>query len=193
MRKASWGESKQSILDKIIEQLRFYRIRRHIKPGVSILDLGCGYNAKLLKNLKNQFKIRVGIDLNVNGSIKNVILINGRVDKKIKLASNKFDTITALALAEHVEYPKVMYKETYRLLKKNGQFIMTTPSSMSKPLLEFLAYKLKIISIDEIMDHKRYYDKKSLKLALIESGFKQKNISIKYFQLGLNIIAITKK
>jgi hypothetical protein len=39
---------------------------------------------------------------------------------------------------------------------------MTIPSVYSKPVLEFLAYKLKIISKDEILDHKQYYDKSKL-------------------------------
>lgn len=192
-RKKSWGEEHKSLLDRIIEDLRFNKINKYISKDCTLLDLGCGYNATLLKRYSNSIKQGTGIDLSVNINLKNVKLIKGRIDKKIKLPSNKFDIITSLAVIEHVDSPETMLKEAYRLLKKNGTLLITTPSKYNKPILEFLAFKLKTISKSEIEDHKRYYDKTSLRKELISSGFMQNKIKVKYFQLGLNIFAIAKK
>lgn len=189
MRNKSWGETKISLLDKIIQKLRYHQVLKHINKASSLLDLGCGYNADFLNSIDN-IKQKMGIDLSVNQKIKypKITLKKGMVDKKIDLKDNSFDYITALALIEHVNNQDIMLAETYRLLKKSGSLIITTPFKNSKPLLEFLAYKLKVISITEIRDHKRYYNIDSLTNALIKAGFKKDKIYIKYFNF-LNIIA----
>jgi 2-polyprenyl-3-methyl-5-hydroxy-6-metoxy-1,4-benzoquinol methylase len=183
------------MLDKTIELLRLSKINKYIKPNLVILDLGCGYNGSLLNSISNKIKNGVGVDLSVSDKKinKNIKLIEGKADNRIELKSNSFDLVTALALIEHVENPGKMVKEAYRLLKKGGLFLITTPSVSSKPILEFLAFKLGVISYEEIKDHKRYYDIKSLKLLLIDSGFKANKININSFEFGMNILAIAKK
>lgn len=195
MRKRSWGQTHKSMLDKTIELLRLSKINKYIKPNLVILDLGCGYNGSLLNSISNKIKNGVGVDLSVSDKKinKNIKLIEGKADNRIELKSNSFDLVTALALIEHVENPGKMVKEAYRLLKKGGLFLITTPSVSSKPILEFLAFKLGVISYEEIKDHKRYYDIKSLKLLLIDSGFKANKININSFEFGMNILAIAKK
>ncbi|MEI0594271.1 class I SAM-dependent methyltransferase, partial [Brachyspira pilosicoli] len=72
-----------------------------------------------------------------------------------------------------------------------GRLIITVPSKISKPILEFMAYNLKIIDRIEIEDHKKYYNKKDI----IESA-KLSNFIVekhKYFQFGCNNFAILKK
>lgn len=63
---------------------------------------------------------------------------------------------------------------------------MTVPSVWSKPVLEFLAYRLRVIAEDEIRDHKTYYDRAKLVSALVRAGFDLKKIRHSYFQLGMN-------
>lgn len=193
MRKKSWGEHHKSLLDYVVERQRFTIINKFIKHNPSILDLGCGYDAKLLNNFKGRIKNGVGIDLSVGTCINKIKLIKGRVDKKINLKSGQFDIVTSLAVIEHVDFPEIMLKESFRLLKKGGILLITTPSRYSKPLLELLAFKLRVISGNEIADHKRYYDTNTLKRLLVNSSFSPNNIKIRYFQLGLNIFAIAKK
>lgn len=62
---------------------------------------------------------------------------------------------------------------------------MTVPSVWAQPVLEFLAYRLKIVSEAEIRDHKRYYNRAKLHRVLVdEGGFK--NFNHRYFQLWMN-------
>ena len=49
-----------------------------------------------------------------------------------------------LAVLEHLDHPIEIVKEIERILKPKGKLILTVPSRNSKPVLEFLAYKLKI-------------------------------------------------
>jgi len=191
MRKKSWGEYPKSLLDLIIEKWRYSKIKKYIKRDSIVLDLGCGYDAKLLKSFQNIIKKGIGIDLNFNQKLKSekIKLIRGRADQKINLPLNSVNTIISLALIEHVENPDMMLSESFRILKKGGNLLLTTPSKYSKPLLEFLAFNLGIISKEEISDHKRYYNKKSLLTALLKAGFRKNKIKTRYFQLGLNIFA----
>jgi 2-polyprenyl-3-methyl-5-hydroxy-6-metoxy-1,4-benzoquinol methylase len=190
MRKKSWGEYNKSILDKVIEKVRYSVISNHIK-GPVVLDLGCGFDAELLKSIENKIMNGVGIDISVNKNLssKKIRLIQSKVDSGINLPSQSFDTIIVLALIEHVENPGKMLSESYRLLKDGGRILITTPSKYSKLILEFLAHSLHLISREEVSDHKRYYDKTSLTEELTGAGFKKGKIEIKYFEAGLNIFA----
>lgn len=189
MRNLSWGEYKKTILDKLIQNIRFSLVTNQIQTG-KILDLGCGYNAELLHYLEPRIITGIGIDVSVNKRAfsKKIQLIRGRVDRKIKLPSNTFNAVTALALLEHIDRPDILLKESYRLLKNGGVLLLTTPHLRSKGLLEFLAYRLHLISGHEISDHKRYYTSESLRLSLVDAGFKQSNTIIKSI-FGLTIYA----
>lgn len=58
---------------------------------------------------------------------KNVRLVTGDAEKKIKLPSNSFDLILASHLLEHLENEDGFLKEVNRLLKKNGVFLLAVP------------------------------------------------------------------
>lgn len=196
MKRKVWGQYKKSVLDVLIEIYRLLRVAKYINNiNYKILDLGCGYNAELLSLFSSKIKQGVGIDFSVTKKSKgeNIILLDGHVDKHINLKDNSFDVITALALIEHVENPSKMLQEAHRLLKKNGILLLTTPEVKSKRLLEFLAFRMGVISKREIKDHKRYYSKKSLTKILINSGFSKEKIEIKTFEMGLNLFVKTMK
>jgi len=194
MRKFPYRQEDQSIVDKFIEHLRFGQVLPFIKSSTKVLDLGCGYDANFLSFIAKKIDFSVGIDLHPNLKLnhKKIKLIKGRVDAKLPVKSNQFDIVTSLAVIEHLKSPKTMLKEAKRVLKKGGVLIITTPSQTSKPILEFLSYKLKIVSKIEIADHKRYYNKISLIKELVDSGFHKNRINIRRFELGMNLLAIAK-
>lgn len=179
------------ILDKILRNLRKKQIIKYIGHGTILCDIGCGFEGKLLQDLRSSITYGYGFD-------KQVKMIN---DGKIKLDAADFerdslnlpdasvDAVTMLAVIEHLEGPNNILKEIFRILKPGGKFILTTPSPAGKPVLEFLAFKLKIINQEDIVDHKRYYSKEELGGVLAGAGFDPKNIKMKYFESGFNIFA----
>jgi len=191
-RKTSHFQRKEPILEKILQKIRFRKVFPFVKNGYKVLDIGCGYKGALLKILSSDIDKGVGVDFAVTKKIvaKNVKLVS---QKNLKLPQNYFDLVTCLAVVEHLENPKALIAKAYGSLKKNGKLIITTPSPIAKPILEFLAFKLKVISKQEIKDHKKYYDKKELIDLLAFCGFKQRNIEIKYFTFGVNILAVSVK
>lgn len=111
---------------------------------------------------------------------------------KLPFKDSEFDVVCLLAVLEHLNYPFDMMQEIARVLKPKGVAILTVPSHLAKPVLEFLSFKLKIVSEDEIADHKRYYNKKDL-LSLSANLNTLKLAKHKYFQCGMNNFALFEK
>jgi len=189
LRKISFWEHKLSLLDIIILKLRENKIKTIVKLEWKIVaDTWSWYNAYFLQSIKNKIKLWYAIDLNINNNLKinNIKTIKSNLNNKINLKNNSIDIVISMAILEHLENPKQYLKEIKRILTKEWELIMTIPSLKSKPILEFLAYKLHLISKQEIKDHKKYYNKKSLLKILINSWFEKKYIKHKYFQFWMN-------
>lgn len=196
MRKTSFGETKKgNFLDKLFLNARIKQVTKEIsnlnKDSI-VADLGCGYKADFLLELINTFpniSMATGVDLSVYKTSPNekIRLIEGDLNNHLSLADNSFDLVFSTAVLEHLENYRLAVQEIYRILKKGGVLCLTTPSPMAKPVLEFLAYKLKIIYEHEIRDHKNYFSKDDLEKLFKEVGFN--DVRVRTFQFGFNNFA----
>lgn len=191
-RTRSHFQGKEPFLEKILQFLRFRKVFPFVRKNFKVLDIGCGYTGTFLKSISSDIDEGVGIDISVskNSIAENIKLIP---QKSARLPNNYFDLVTCLAVVEHLEKPTNLLTTAYKSLKNNGKLILTTPSPIAKPILEFLAFKIGIISKQEIKDHKKYYGKTELIELLTSCGFKQKNIEFKYFSFELNTLVVAKK
>lgn len=186
--------NKEPFLEPILRKLRIRKIARYIPKNCKLCDFGCGQKIFLLNTLKSNIRLGVGLDLATNlQTDEKIKLIVCDLEKDIPLQSNTFDAVTSLAVLEHLNNPLQNLKEAYRILKRTGVLILTTPAPISKWLLEFLAHKIGILSVGMISDHKHYFDKKTLKEMLILAGFEEKKMEIKSFQVGLNSLIVAEK
>ncbi|OGH68390.1 MAG: hypothetical protein A3I29_04070 [Candidatus Magasanikbacteria bacterium RIFCSPLOWO2_02_FULL_44_11] len=196
-RKTSHGETGLSLL----ETPAFYFRKRTIEPFLTnckvYVDLGCGYNALLLKWVIQKFKIEkaVGIDLSCNQALANekISFLNGNLNNDLNLADNSVDLVTSLAVLEHLANPLKNIQEIYRILKPGGRLVLTTPTPLSKPILEFLSFKLGLINEDEVKDHKDYFNLKRLRDMLVPTGFQEQKIQASTFLFGLNNFVVAVK
>lgn len=191
----SYGQTGESWLDRLLCRWRYRQIVRRVPRDVAVLDLGCGYRGNLLKTLSRRIREGLGLDQSVSEipAAPNVKLMRCRIDSPWELKDESFDVITSLALVEHLERPDVFFSECYRVLRPGGCLLMTTPSKMAKPVLEFLAFRLGIISRKEIADHKRYYNSTELVEGLRRAGFAEEDIQVTRFQCGFNLMAVVWK
>ena len=113
--------------------------------------------------------------------------------EKIPLQDKSVDCVIMTAVLEHLNNPENIIKEAFRILNKGGILLLTTPSIYAQPILDFLAFKLKIISKEDILEHKKYYKPSNIIKLATDSGFNKENIKYKYFELFLNILVIAKK
>lgn len=180
------AEKKEALLEPILRWMRLQRVISNIPKNSIILDIGCGSSATFLKTVSPQIKQGFGIDFKVENAIfDNIKTTRLQLDDRLPFADRSFDIVTMLAVLEHIENEAKILQEIDRVLVPGGKLIITVPSIIARPVLEFLDYKLKIVSEAEIRDHKRYYDRAKLRNVLIDSiGFEQ--FHHQYFQLGMN-------
>lgn len=198
MKNHSFGEEKMSWLDIFIAYLRYRRLKPYLSSVKSLFDVGCGYNIPFLKWVEHKFKIKElgGIDLSINENLLSNNHYNlkiGDLNLSLPLDDSSIEMATSLAVLEHLDNPDNNLKEIYRILQPGGRLVLTTPAPCAKSVLEFLAFKLKLIDASEIRDHKRYFSRNDLKLALQGAGFLANKIQVKRFMFGFNNLAICLK
>jgi len=115
---------------------------RHIKQADIHIDLGCG-DASLLK--VSPCRQKIGLDY----------LYGDNIVSTLDFADDFADYITMLAFIEHLDDPILIIKECYRVLKRRGHLIITTPFESSK---KFLSLWNKNIE----SEHKQHFHKRSL-------------------------------
>lgn len=192
---SAYGKVPESLLDKLFKKLRSKRILKLIPKNSYLIDLGCGFYGQFLFSLENKIKKGLGLDLEVHEPTASdkIRLLKTKVDEVIPVPDESVQTVTALALIEHVDHPEKMLSEVHRILEKGGTLVLTTPSAKAKCVLEFLAFRLNLINSESIRDHKRYYTIQSLTKSLADAGFALPGIQVRHFQFGYNILAKAQK
>jgi ubiquinone/menaquinone biosynthesis C-methylase UbiE len=176
----------EELLEPLLRWLRLRKVIAQVPPDTRVLDVGCGRTAAFLHTIAPRIKQGVGVDFKVATTrTGNVETSQIRLNGILPFEDASFDVVTMLAVLEHVEHEKSILKEIHRVLKDNGKLILTVPSVWSQPVLEFLAYRLKIVSESEIRDHKRYYDRQKLRKVLVEETNFQE-FRHQYFQCWMN-------
>lgn len=184
---------REPFLEPFLRSMRVRKVLSHIPKDSTVLDVGCGFSGAFLRTISPHIKQGFGVDFKVNNmTYKNITMSRLKFDDRLDFADSSFDIVTMLAVLEHIEKEKEILAEIHRVLIPGGKLILTVPSVWSQPILEFLSYKLKIVNEDEILDHKRYYNRKKLKTALVQvSGFKK--FYHKYFQFYMNNFCLVEK
>lgn len=188
---------KEPFLEPILRKMRIRRVLPHNRkfPRCRLLDVGCGWEARLLKSVEPYIESGVGVDFKapeLSGAKLSTISVT--LDDKLPFGDGSFDVVTLMAVLEHLEKPLSILREIRRVLKKpeaagggaggGGILVGTVPSRAAKPVLEFLSYRLGIVNEAEIRDHKRYFNKRDLAELFAEAGFVE--VRHRYFQLGMN-------
>ncbi|EKD66188.1 MAG: methyltransferase type 11 [uncultured bacterium (gcode 4)] len=198
MRNFSFEKNSSTFFDKLIAKLRYKKVFNLLKKHwinlnwKTICDIGCWYNANLLNYLKENYSdlSLYWVDLDINKKLSYINFVKANIEKDIlNIKNESIDILFTLAVIEHLSNPKLYLLEIKRILKPWWILVMTTPSIYWKPILEFLAYSW-IWTKEEILDHKIYYNKNSLKYLVLKYF---EDINIKYFQFWLNIILLAKK
>ncbi len=181
-------------LDRLIRTLRLRKILPYLPPNAAVCDVGCG-DGTILKHLCESGRIAWGTGLDpcaipAKGFPCEII----RADiLGARLPPESYQAVLMLAVLEHLEGGKVeeTMKEIHRILKPDGLLILTTPTPRSEPLLEFLAFRLHVISEREIRGHRHYYRRAEMAALAQLSGFDILKAS--NFQAGLNSLYVFRK
>jgi len=142
-----------------------FTILKRYSPADSplkILDVGCGTGA-ILKRLE-KYGIAIGVDMSAEAvkfcklrGCKNVFQAS---EKNLPFEDNTFNVITILDVIEHIDDDYAALCKYYRLVKKEGILLITTP-----------AYNFLWGPHDVISHHKRRYTAEKLRNRVEEAGF----------------------
>lgn len=179
---------REALLEPLLRRMRMRRVMPYVRqyPACHLLDVGCGANATLLRALEAHVGSGTGVDFKApdlhSDKLRTVSL---RLDRALPFADASFDLITMLAVLEHLDHPQAILNECARLLRPGGGLLLTVPSWHAKPVLQFLAFQLGVVSRDEIADHKRYFDRADL-YAMFQTVPDMQIVSHHYFQWRFN-------
>lgn len=151
-----------------------------LKSGERLLDIGC-WDGRFLERIreKNLYKELYGIDLVAEG-INNarskgfnvqVVDLNTGI---LPFPDAYFDTVTILAVLEHVFDPYSIIREIRRVLRPSGILIIDVPNAAAVTnRIRFLLGRIPITSHDPGWDggHLHYFTKHALDNFLESEGF----------------------
>jgi SAM-dependent methyltransferase len=195
----------EPVFEPFARIVRFMRGSLYIprtKPLV-LVDMGCGPKLRFFhfaRRIGLRFKTYIGIDPLIEFGIISAFrdnpairLVKKHIGEKIPLPSDSIDCIMAFAYLEHIDNPRKIVNDMIRVVRPGGVIVLTTPSELSRPLLEFLTYKLHMISKREIDQHKQYFTREKLVSLVSPSNLRKVTLSHRYFELYLNNLFIIKK
>jgi SAM-dependent methyltransferase len=198
-RRDAFGQHGTSPVDRCGVWLSSRAIRRWLptRPGLRVLDLGCGYHATLLRALRPRLAEGVGIDVRISEEARGVPGLSfreGAIEDHLPgVADGGFDVVLLISVLEHLDEPLAILEHCHRALARGGVLLVNVPTWWGKGLLEVSAFRLGTSPAAEMDDHKMYYDKRDLWPLLVKAGFRPRDIRLRYHKLGLNLFAAARR
>lgn len=107
-------------------------IKNEIKENDKVLEAGCG-NGEFAVTIKERLGVNVtGIEISKSGikkaKEKGINVIRGNLQNKLPFREGEFDVVFSGQVLEHLYDPDFFLDECFRVLKKGGKLILTTPN-----------------------------------------------------------------
>lgn len=193
----AYGSEGLTVLDRAGVWLSERAVRRHAElKGKRIADLGCGYEATIVRSVLDEVGEAVLVDTALSEQIKEhprIHAIEGLLPGALQeIGSASVDVVLALAVLEHLDEPQATLDEVFRILVPGGIAIVNVPSWRGKPILEFVGFRMGI-SYDGINDHKTYYNPRDLWPMLVRAGFRPSGIKCRRHKGGFATLGVARK
>jgi SAM-dependent methyltransferase len=186
------------LLEPFLARLRANKanqlIHSHLRSG-KILDVGCGSYPYFLSH--TMFASKFSIDQQepiVDFKDINWVVLDLNQNPQIPFEDSFFDVITLLAVIEHLDPTMItdLFNEIYRVLKPEGLLIITTPAHWTNGLL-YVMSKIKLVSKEEIEEHKFTYTLPLIGWFFGKAGFSMEKVKFGYFEFFMNLWGIAQK
>lgn len=168
--KYSYDILKKAYDSEIFKCEKEYFIEKIIMPNITtrmiIVDIGCGigFVIKKLYKMIDDSSMIVGLDITMNSimyaknefGLNNLLLSNNYY---IPLKDGSVDLVICSEVIEHLHDPKKSLSEMYRVLRKSGTLILSTPNGLYVKLF----HHRKFVCLDHINEFTFFDIKKMLK------------------------------
>jgi SAM-dependent methyltransferase len=195
-RDASFGQDGDlTLVDRFGVWLSGRQIRRHVRSfaGLTIADVGCGYEATFARRVLPQVDRAVLLDVSLDPELKaasKVEAIEGALPGTLAgVGDASVDVAMCTSVLEHLWEPQQALTEMRRILRPGGVCLVNVPSWRGKWFLELSAFRLGLSPASEMNDHKTYYDPRDLWPMLVQAGFRPQDIKVHRHKFGLNTFA----
>jgi 2-polyprenyl-3-methyl-5-hydroxy-6-metoxy-1,4-benzoquinol methylase len=188
---------------------------QYIKPGMKILEVGCG-KGDFIHKLSREGAICTGLELNkkaiTEGRDKGLDILEETIQEHAENFSNFYDIVCSFQVMEHISQVRSFIEANLKVLKKGGKLIISVPNNDSTLDLENsplnlpphhlglwnresllsmgMIFKLKLIDLkfEPLQDYHFKWYKRSFekKINTHDNCFKYKILKSLYFNLGLD-------
>lgn len=114
---------KEPILEPLLRRMRIGQVLPYIKnhQDCHLLDIGCGWEARLLREVEPYIAAGVGVDFKTPAHAEGKIRTERLTLKDhLPYADASFNLVTMLAVLEHLEHPETLLREVHRVLRPVG-------------------------------------------------------------------------
>lgn len=183
-KKIDWNSKKAK---EFLDEPRIRKMLSLVGTNKKVLDVGC-FTGDIALEIKKKGNEVIGIDCNTEfvkmTQKKGIDAKFANFEEKFPFKNESFDLIVAGEIIEHIYHTENFLKECHRVLKKDGEIIITTPN------INYWVYRIKMLfgktlpfAIESGEDteanpgHIRYYTVESLKKTTEKFGFKNKIVT----------------
>jgi len=179
--------------DRFVAWRRFRAAISYVQPHSRVCDIGCGLDAAFLGYARYRISYGVGIDYQPFASRDEAIhaLVQCNITDGVPFKSRTFEHAVMLAVLEHIENPRPILGEIFRILVPGGSLIMTWPQPVVDPILNFLHRTGAVSGEMESDKHQPRIPLDRLISILREIGFLE--FEHRRFELGMNNLLVSWK
>lgn len=125
--------------DRFVAWWRFRVALPHLFPQARVCDVGCGMDARFLRFARPKISLGIGLDYQrPSSSPAGPPLLQADITQGLPFRGEAFNHIVLLAVLEHIQQPKPLFSDAFRVLAPGGSLIMTWPQGAIDPLLAIL-------------------------------------------------------
>jgi 2-polyprenyl-3-methyl-5-hydroxy-6-metoxy-1,4-benzoquinol methylase len=169
------SEQSAGISDEAIYQAIERRLAELATAG-DVLDFGAGTGQLTLRLLNSgRYRSVTGADLYPRPALlpADAQWVQGDLNDRLPAAAASYDVVVAAEVIEHLENPRAVCRELFRLLRPGGYVILSTPNNESWRSMVALLFRGHFVAFGETSypAHITALVRKDLARALSEAGF----------------------